>query len=1133
LDLENLVTAEAIGREALKLEPAERESFIAQRCGENSKLRGEVEFFVEMQSHAAAAPQPSPVVDAGARRVEVRVGGEPAEKTKRRLPEHIGPYRVIDQIGQGGFGIVYLAEQEQPVRRRVALKVIKLGMDTPEVLARFEAERQALAMMDHPGVARVFDAGTTEMGRPYFAMEFVQGVPITDYCDKNRLPNRERLELFILVCEAVQHAHQKGIIHRDLKPSNIMVTLQDGKPAPKVIDFGIAKALHQKLTDHTLYTERGQLMGTPEYMSPEQAEMSGMDIDTRADIYSLGVVLYQLLVGSLPIDSASLRVAGPLAVQRAIREQDAQKPSTLLQTRRELTPSIAHNRNTDPDTLIRQIRGDLDWITLKAVEKDRTRRYASASELAADVRRYLNDEPVLATPPSTAYRMKKFVRRHRAFVLASTAASLALVVGLSLATYGLVQARTERDRAARERDRAVAAEAAQRREREKAEQVAAFMSETLSGVGPAIARGRDTTMLREMMDAAAQRIEKGELKAAPQAEIRLRETIGSTYRQLANFDKAESMLKPALTLARATYPANAREMASLLQECALLSIHTGDVAAAEAQARESLSIWQYIYSGDHDSVASCQGVLAEALLAKGDLAGAEANYRGALAMHERLFGPNHVQVAADLSNISVTLTSSGDVRKAAEFGERALAIRKAAIQGDHPEIAANLDNLAVLYDRAGNPQLAEKRCREALEMRRRLYPGDHDQIAGNLANLAVFLQHCDKLDEARQSFLDALAMQRRLLPADHPRIAGTMRNLGELEKARGDREAASRYFNKALAIHRKAYPGDHMDLAMSLDSVGMLLWDEQKYEAAEPYLRQSAEMIRRLTGGKGDDFARSLFNLGDTVRRLGHLDEAEKLEREALGALDKAYPGDHPMKLIILGNLAVTLQKAGRPDEAAALLRQRIDMRKRLSPANPIRATEDLSRLTDLLYDQGRFDDAIATHREECDIWSKYSRPGDPTPLGCIASLGLLIADVACREPPGSSPDALKKARESESMLRANLATRAKVLKADDWRLAHTRNGLGEAIFCVAILDHSLSDDAKSARLTEAEKLLTESLPSILDAPGAPLRRRRQAAERVMRFYESTGQADQAAAYRRKVDALAEPPASQPAARPS
>ncbi len=325
----------------------------------------------------------------------------------------IGPYHLLERIGEGGMGEVWVADQHKPIHRRVALKLIKAGMDTKQVIARFESERQALAMMDHPAIAKVFDAGETDEGHPYFVMEYVQGIPITAYCDQYRLTTQERLELFSHVCEGVQHAHQKAIIHRDLKPSNILVAIQDAVPVPKIIDFGVAKATAQSLTERTMYTELGMLIGTPEYMSPEQAEMSGQNVDTRTDVYSLGAILYELLVGALPFDPKELRRAGFDEIRRKIREQDPPKPSTKVSTMGEDSTTQAHNRRMERPALIRQLKGDLDWITMKALEKDRTRRYGSPAELAADIDRYLHHQPIVARPPSTVYKAKKFVRRHR------------------------------------------------------------------------------------------------------------------------------------------------------------------------------------------------------------------------------------------------------------------------------------------------------------------------------------------------------------------------------------------------------------------------------------------------------------------------------------------------------------------------------------------------------------------------------------------------------------------------------------------------------------------------------------------------------------------------------------------------
>src|SRR3990172_655381 len=355
-----------------------------------------------------------------------------------------GPYRLLSTLGEGGMGTVYLGEQREPIRRRLAIKIIKPGMSSKDAVARFESERQALALMSHPGIARIYDAGTTEDGRPYFVMEYVRGVPITEYCDKKRLDNRKRLGLFAMVCQAVQHAHQKGIIHRDIKPSNVLVTVEEGEPRPKVIDFGVAKALQQRLTEKTLFTQQGILVGTPGYMSPEQAGMSDVDIDTTTDIYSLGVLLYELLVGAPPFDPRRLRVAGWEEMIKIIREEEPGGPSTRVRTLGATATEVAEHRSTQPETLRKQLRGDLDWIVLKALEKDRALRYASATERAADIERHLDDEPVAAGPPSAAYRFQKLIRRHRVAFAATAAVFVALTAGLVVSAALYVRAEQAR-----------------------------------------------------------------------------------------------------------------------------------------------------------------------------------------------------------------------------------------------------------------------------------------------------------------------------------------------------------------------------------------------------------------------------------------------------------------------------------------------------------------------------------------------------------------------------------------------------------------------------------------------------------------------------------------------------------------
>jgi eukaryotic-like serine/threonine-protein kinase len=434
--------ARAIFMTALdKTEPTERAAYLAQACGSDDLLRQRVEVLLKANDDPGSFLK-SPA-NMGATVDQPAVPERPGAV--------IGPYKLLQQIGEGGMGTVFMAEQTHPVQRKVALKLIKAGMDSRQVLARFTAERQALALMDHPNIAKVFDAGTTESGRPYFVMELVKGVPITRYCDEHHLTPRQRLELFVPVCQAVQHAHHKGIIHRDMKPSNVMVCIYDGKPVAKVIDFGVAKATGPKLTDRTLFTEFGAIVGTFEYMSPEQAELDQLDIDTRSDIYSLGVLLYELLTGTTPLERKRMKEVAILELLRLVREEEAPRPSVRLSTTEGL-PSIAANRATEPKRLSGLMRGELDWIVMKCLEKDRNRRYDTANAFAADVLHYLHDEAVLACPPSAGYRLRKFARRNKP-ALATAALLLAVVLVWVLGQQRGRQSARQRRRCRRSRKR--------------------------------------------------------------------------------------------------------------------------------------------------------------------------------------------------------------------------------------------------------------------------------------------------------------------------------------------------------------------------------------------------------------------------------------------------------------------------------------------------------------------------------------------------------------------------------------------------------------------------------------------------------------------------------------------------------
>lgn len=698
--------------------PAAQVEYLDRVGADDPALRGRLEALLREHERAGNFLENSASAPAGERAAAPANAGEGPGSV-------IGRYKLLELIGEGGFGAVYMAEQREPVRRKVALKIIKLGMDTRQVTGRFEAERQALALMDHPNIARVLDGGTTDRGRPYFVMELVRGLPLTRFCDERRLGTRERLELLITVCSAVQHAHQKGIIHRDLKPSNVLVTLYDDRPVPKVIDFGIAKALQGELTDKTVFTRFHEFLGTPAYMSPEQTQLNGLDADTRSDIYALGVLLYELLTGRPPFDSQELLTAGLDEMRRRIREDEPVRPSTRLRTlAAHDADTVARLRNTQPARLASLLRGDLDWIVLKCLEKDRARRYESASALAQDLARHLANEPVMAAAPSLTYRLGKLVRRHRTGVL-TVAAALAFLL-LTVVVSSSFAFRTWR------------AERVAREEAAVAEAVSQFFNEDLFAVADGGAEPDPELTMRGLLDRAALQLE-GRFREQPRVEASVRAALGRTYFNLGQYAAALSHWERAATLCRD----------------ALGEEHRQTLLARSDVARARLALEQRMEARE---------------LAEDVLASATATY-----------GRDHPLTVKFLSRLALVCYRLSDNPRARETSAEAVALARLVPGVETEDLVHAMHVYGRMLGRSGERDRGEQQLREALELARRRLQDTHPLTVRAKNALAAFCyDHQIRIPEAEQLYLEALAQQRRAFGDAHPLTLNLRYNLAIL-----------------------------------------------------------------------------------------------------------------------------------------------------------------------------------------------------------------------------------------------------------------------------------------------------------------------------------------------------------------
>ena len=768
----------------------EREAYLDQACAGNEALRSRLAALLQ----ADESPDPFLEPQAGDLLGKLATGPTP-DFTAEEAGARIGRYKLLEKIGEGGCGVVYMAEQEEPIRRRVAFKVIKLGMDTKQVIARFESERQALALMDHPNIAKVLDAGATDTGRPYFVMELVRGTKITDYCDQNNLSTEERLNLFVQICHAIQHAHQKGIIHRDIKPSNILVTLHDGVPVPKVIDFGIAKATGQRLTDKTLFTAFQQFIGTPAYMSPEQAEMSGLDIDARSDIYALGVLLYELLTGQTPFEQKALVAAGLDEMRRIIREQQPVRPSTRLSTlaASERT-TVARRRGADPPQLIHRLRGDLDWIVMKALEKDRSRRYEAANGLADDVLRHLNSEPIAARPPNRFYRLQKLVRRNKLVFTAVTLIAVVLAVATGVSVWQAV--------------RATRAETLAKQRLAESEAISQFLTEVFQSPDPA--RDGRTITVAETLRAAARKLET-DLASQPARRAKIEATLGVTYHALGLYDQAIALQEKVRDYYLAAFGLDHTNTLAAMSALAGSYGMVGRDDEAFKLRERVLALRRKLLGPEHPYTLSAMQGLAESHDNAGRQDEALMLRKQVLALSRKVKGPEDLDTLWAMYDLAKSYNDLGRWDESLKVSEEELALDRKVIGPEHPNTLWAMFNLTFSYNKMGRRDEAIKLQEELLALERKVLGPEHHHTIFAMRNLADFYSNAGRRDEAIKLKEEVVALRRKVNGLESTYTLWDMGELAGLYDNAGRRFEALKLREEVLTLRRKVSGPEHLN----------------------------------------------------------------------------------------------------------------------------------------------------------------------------------------------------------------------------------------------------------------------------------------------------------------------------------
>jgi tetratricopeptide (TPR) repeat protein len=965
-------------------------------------------------------------------------------------------------------------------------------MDSRSVLSRFEAERQALALMDHPNIAKVLDGGTTENGRPFFVMEYVEGVPFTKYCDDARLSIDARLALFVIACQAVQHAHTKGIVHRDLKPSNILIGLYDGHAVPKVIDFGLAKALHGPLTDCTLQTSPDVMLGTPLYISPEQAEFNNPDVDTRTDIYALGVILYELLTGSTPLEPGRFQRAAWHEILQFIKEEEPPRPSERLSSSASL-PSLAAERQLEPSRLTRLVRGELDWIAMKCLEKDRSRRYDTASGLARDVQRFLADESVEACPPSTGYRLRKFARRNRGPVLAASVILFMLVGGVAGTTWGLISANRARSaEAERAEGERAANERASRRLRQ-VERGSELLASVFNDLDPR-AEAKDGRPLRAILGDRLARVAEqlqGEEAGDPLPVAGLQDRLGLSLLHLGMPRLAIPLFEKSRATRTSKSGANDPDTLAGMNNLGRAYHEDGQLDKAVPLLEETYRLMKARMGAGHASSLSLANNLATAYLDAGGLDRALPLYEETFELQKSTLGPDHVDTLNTMNNLALTYQARGRMRQAMPLLERALELRRGKFGPHHADTLNSMNNLADGYRADGKLDRALPLWEETLALRKAHLGPDHTDTLNTMANLAAAYRKDNQVGKAMPLLEEAFLLIKAKRGPDHPNTLTAMNNLAVGYRADGHPEKATPLLEEALGLARAKHGPDHATTLGVMSNLAGAYRAARKLDQALPLYEEILRMRRARQGDDNPDTLVSMSNLASAYRADGKLDRALPLWEEAYRLARERGEPDHPNTLTLMNNLAGAYRAAGRPAEAIPLLREAAEGFEKRRFRDDV-AGGAIHHLVEAHEEAGQFAQAEGWRRKWLAVVKERSGVGSPAYAGELEALG---SNLLRQE---KWDDASPTLSEALAILEA---------KGEKSReVDGLRSMLGAALLGLG-------------KHADAEPLLLRGYEGLRSFQGPPtdLRHVAEAGERIVRLYEAWGRVERAKEWRARL----------------